>query len=102
MAEKSRDPITLRLSREEKDVLDALVYLLSKTTGATKSPNDLLGPVVVEYLRSHANDPGVQLSIDAANEARRAAGGNGTRSATGSRTPPERTEPATRAESERS
>ena len=64
--------ISLSLSAQERDLLDAIVYVQSKVSGATQSPNDVLHPLVSQYLQQHENDPGVQLSIQAAQEARQA------------------------------
>lgn len=72
---ETKEAVTLRITPQERDILDALVYLQSKTSRSAKSPNDVLGPLVSQFLKDHANDPGVQLSIQAAAEAARAKGG---------------------------
>lgn len=65
----SKRLVAIRLSTHHQDILDALVYIESKRSGRSVSPNDVLNKVVSDYLDDHAQDRGVQASIRAAEEA---------------------------------
>ena len=57
-------PVSIRLTEEEIDVLDALTFILGL------SNNRLLGPVVRDFLRKHEGVAGVQEAAKAKRLAR--------------------------------